>query len=76
MHNKQLAFRVVPSLGVRAGRKFHQTHYWALRQQARIASSPCCGEPGVVIASFGGGAREGVVVVAPLGGGVWCLIRG
>ena len=41
---------------------FCQAHCWVLRQQARGPLAPVWG--------VGGG------VVAPLGGGVWCLIRG
>jgi hypothetical protein len=48
-----------------------QTHCWVLRQQARRLFAPF-GEPEVSDPPVRGCG----VVVAPLGGGVWCLIRG
>lgn len=47
-----------------AGEGNHQTHYWALRQQARAPfwGWLCVGRVGVLLPRFGGG--------------VWCLIRG
>jgi hypothetical protein len=59
VHNKACC-----SVGMPAAR-FHQTHYWALRQQARARDCP------------GGSTLVGSVLLLPhFGGGVWCLICG
>jgi hypothetical protein len=67
VHNKR-----VVALRVWGHTKIHQTHYWALRQQARRLFVP--------LWETGGDRRRGNPgwrVVAPsFGGGVWCLICG
>ena len=54
-----------------SGDEFTQTHYWALRQQARHLFVPS-GKPGVVLRP---GKGCGVLSLH-FGGGVWCLICG
>jgi hypothetical protein len=70
-------FRGVPLCGVRAGGDSLDTLLGFETTGPRRFFALCLGEPEAVIALSGvAPGVSGVVVVAPLGGGVWCLICG
>lgn len=70
----QQTFPWIQGLVLRAGwgEIDRQTHYWALRQQARCFFALYVGEPEVVAPLVGGG----LLSLHLWWWGVWCLIRG